>query len=188
MLIAKKIALSALVVASLTNTAMALDEDASARLAVKLVVGPSSFEDYSSTLVAFGVDSQRYYDNGLMWGTNIEVGGQVKPASADVGEELMPAFDVNVKFGYSFGRKTYGAGIYAILGYGITAYNDYVDTSTQETQFAHGLNYGVGAEYIFDFGMITTANYTIGNRSPQTGEAFSTNKMLIGIGYVFDRR
>lgn len=161
-------------------------ENSKVRLATNLLIGSSSINSHHSPYMGIGLDTQRYYSNGLIWGLNVETGIQSKPILV-VGESksTMASLDINAKFGYSFGPQRLGFGLYGIVGYGYLYYS-YLNSSSQEKQYARGLNYGIGSEYIFDSGLILTGSYILGERLPQSGEYFKSSKIIIGVGYSFN--
>ncbi len=156
---------------------------------VKLSVGQASFEDESSTLYTLEIGGNYYYNNGVLWGAEFGFGYTENPDET-VTTTAMGEINGQFRLGYSFGRTGKGLGLYGLfdMSYLMYNYNDYNPITGElqdEINFATGMGFGGGAEYIFDSGWLVTATYSTMSMSPDIGGEFDYTKALVGVGYTW---
>lgn len=156
---------------------------------VKLSVGQATFEDESSILYTLEIGGNYYYNNGLLWGAQFGF-GYTKNPDETVSTTAMGEINGQFKLGYSFGATAKGLGIYGLydmsyLMYNYNNLNQMTGELEDEINFATGMGFGAGAEYIFDSGWIVTASYSTMSMSPDIGSEFDYSKALVGVGYTW---
>jgi hypothetical protein len=154
---------------------------------LSLSIGQANIDSQSTSIYSLDFGGNYYYQNGFMWGSIFSLGYGENP-DPTVDAKVMAELSGKFKFGYSFGEIARGLGIYALADFSYLMYNtteiNYI-TGDKEDSFtaAQGVGFGIGAEYRFKNNYLVTTSYTSITMTPDNGENFEYEKILLGVGY-----
>ncbi|WP_428737447.1 outer membrane beta-barrel protein [Sulfurimonas sp.] len=152
---------------------------------VKLSIGQATFENESSHLYTLEFGGNYYYNNEIMWGAQFGLGYTENPDKT-ISNKTMGELNGQFRIGYSFGELAKGFGLYGLCDMSYLLYNSRnQDTLEQENNFASGIGFGGGVEYVFDSSWIITATYSKIDMTPDKGNSFDYSKALFGVGYTW---
>jgi hypothetical protein len=154
---------------------------------ISLSTGQAKINSQSTPIYSLDFGGNYYYKNGIMWGSIFSLGYTQNPDTT-VDSKVMAELSGKFKFGYSFGELSRALSIYALADFSYLMYNtssiNYI-TGNQKDSFnsAQGIGSGIGAEYRFKNNYLVTTSYTSITMTPDQGENFEYEKILIGLGY-----
>ena len=153
-------------------------------------IGNATLGEYgdSTDAAAILIGGNYYYNSGVLFGSTF---GLEYAENADelVDNKLMLGINANFKIGYSFGSVAKGFGVYGLvdlhyLMYSVEGVNHGSGEKEDEITNASGTGFGVGAEYIFENGLLINLSYS-STEMTSDDYKFDYERTLIGVGVTW---
>ena len=147
--------------------------------------------DESTNIYEIGFSGNGYYNNGVLAGFSAKIEYVENPYEI-VETGIMLGFSERFRLGYSFGKIARGFAIYGLVDlnqmlYTVAEIDEDIGEEEDIGHTAFGFGFGIGAEYVFENGLIISISSGTSEMKNDEDYKFDYEKTIVGIGYYWDR-